>query len=95
MNLVGGVFEIHHFQVGYNAYDFPKYEGYTLHRNLYEIVISKNTRVVPAKPDIAKTIPYFPIPVSSLHVLAADTTQKRMIFGTFFFILINNKYNNI
>lgn len=84
MNIMGRVFEIHHFKLGYNDYNFPRYEGYSLHRNLNEIVIGKNTRVVPANPNIAKTIPYFPLPVGSFKDLADDTTsRKKIILGTF------------
>nr|XP_043608807.1 uncharacterized protein LOC122580608 [Erigeron canadensis] len=79
MDLVGRVFQIHHFQLGYNGHDFPRYEGYSLHRKECEIEISKNTRVTPVEPDVARDIPHYPKTILSLRHLAEDRSKKRMI----------------
>lgn len=83
MDLVGGVFSIHRFQMEARGnYDFPRYGAYTLNRDEWKIVFSNNTRITRLMDDKAHGFPYYP-KVPLLKTLADDLTLRRMIVGTF------------
>lgn len=85
-DLLGGVFSLEHFQVGGTNYEYPRYEKYSFVRGEMEIYISKNTKLNPLTSDVERQFALYPS-VTSIETLAQDRTPRKMMIGTFSFVI--------
>lgn len=84
MNLLGCVFAIKHFQVEALCPfidDYPRYEGYSFNRDVWQIMVNKNTKFELCSDTTTKAFPLYPN-VTCLKTHATDTSGKKMMIGT-------------
>lgn len=81
MDLSGGLFSVSRIQFqGLGVDDFPRYEDYSLIREEWEILISKNTKFTRLIDNAHTGFPVYPM-VYSLRTIAYDKTARKMMIG--------------